>query len=38
MAAGDPGPETRSMAERLEKATGVSIAELAIAAEHWLDV
>lgn len=29
------GPETRTLVQRLEKATGVSIAELAIYAENW---
>ena len=32
---GDPGLETRALVARLEKATGVSIAELAIHAEDW---
>ena len=34
----DPGPETQAPVARLEKATGVSIAELAADAEEWPDV
>jgi len=32
---GEPGPETQTLVARLEKATGVSIAELAYFAEDW---
>ena len=35
LAQGASGPETETLAWKLEKATGVSIAELAIFAEDW---
>jgi len=35
---GDPGPETQALVARLQKATGCSIAELAMYAEDWPDV
>ena len=38
IALGDAGPETQELAAKLEKMTGVSIAELAVHAEEWPDV
>jgi len=35
IAEGLAGPGTRRLAARLEKVTGMSIAELAVLAEHW---
>jgi hypothetical protein len=35
VAAGDPEPDTRSLVAELEKATGCSIAELAVCADRW---
>jgi hypothetical protein len=37
-AQGVAGPETQQLAAKLEKMTGVSIAELAIYAEDWPDL
>ena len=30
-----PGPETQALVAKLEKATGVSVSELAVFAEDW---
>ena len=38
MADGDPGPETRALVEKLEKATGCSISQLAVHADQWPEV
>ena len=37
-AQGVAGPETQSLVVKLERASGASIAELAMAAEQWPDV
>ena len=37
-AKGVAGPETQTLVAKLEKVTGVSVAELAAAAEEWPDV
>jgi len=34
-ATGMPGPETQALVGKLEKATGVSVSELAVFAEDW---
>lgn len=35
---GEPGPQTQALVARLERATGISIAELAKAVEKWPEV
>lgn len=35
VADGFAGPETQQLAAKLEKATGVTLSELAISAERW---